>query len=31
MMIYGALIMVISAYQPQGVWGYLTSIRRRAK
>jgi len=31
MMIYGALIMVISAYQPQGVWGFLTSIGRRAK
>jgi branched-chain amino acid transport system permease protein len=31
MMIYGALIMLISAYQPQGVWGLLTSIGRRAK
>jgi branched-chain amino acid transport system permease protein len=31
MMIYGALIMLISAYQPQGVWGFLTSIGRRAK
>ena len=31
MMIYGALITIISVYQPKGVWGYLTSIRRRAK
>jgi branched-chain amino acid transport system permease protein len=31
MMIYGALIMLISAYQPQGVWGLLTAIGRRAK
>lgn len=31
MMIYGALIMLISAYQPQGVWGFITSLGRRAK
>ncbi len=31
MMIYGALIMLISAYQPKGVWGMLTSIGKRAK
>ena len=31
MMIYGALIMLISAYQPKGVWGFLTSLGRRAK
>ena len=31
MMIYGALIMLISVYQPKGVWGLLSSIGRRAK
>jgi branched-chain amino acid transport system permease protein len=31
MMIYGALIMLISAYQPQGVWGFITSLGRRTK
>jgi branched-chain amino acid transport system permease protein len=31
MMIYGALIMLISAYQPKGVWGYITSLGRRGK
>jgi branched-chain amino acid transport system permease protein len=31
MMIYGALIMIISVYQPKGVWGLLSSIGRRAK
>ena len=29
MMIYGALIMLISAYQPKGVWGFLSGIGRR--
>ena len=31
MMIYGTLIMLISVYQPKGVWGLLSSIGRRAK
>jgi branched-chain amino acid transport system permease protein len=31
MMIYGTLIMLISVYQPKGVWGFLSSIGRRAK
>ena len=30
MMIYGALITVISVYQPQGVWGWITSLGRGA-
>jgi branched-chain amino acid transport system permease protein len=31
MMLYGVLIMLISAYQPKGVWGLLTAIGKRAK
>ena len=31
MMIYGTLIMLISVYQPKGVWGLLSSIGRRTK
>ena len=31
MMVYGTLIMLISVYQPQGVWGLLSSIGRRAR
>ena len=31
MMIYGALITVISVYQPKGVWGLLTGIAKRLK
>jgi branched-chain amino acid transport system permease protein len=31
MMIYGTLIMLISVYQPKGVWGLLSSIGRRAR
>jgi branched-chain amino acid transport system permease protein len=31
MMIYGTLIMLISVYQPKGVWGLLSSIGRRDK
>ena len=32
MMVYGALIWIISVYQPKGVWGFLASLgsRRRA-
>jgi len=29
MMIYGTLIMLISVYQPKGVWGLLSTIGRR--
>jgi branched-chain amino acid transport system permease protein len=28
-MIYSALIMVVSAYQPQGIWGIIEQFRRR--
>ena len=31
MMVYGTLIMVVSIYQPRGVWGLLSSIGRRAR
>lgn len=31
MMIYGALITVISVYQPKGVWGLFTGIAKRLK
>jgi branched-chain amino acid transport system permease protein len=31
MMIYGTLIMLVSVYQPKGVWGLLSSLGRRAK
>jgi branched-chain amino acid transport system permease protein len=31
MMVYGTLIMLISIYQPQGVWGLLSGIGRRAR
>ncbi len=31
MMIYGALIMLISVYQPKGVWGLLSRLGRRQK
>lgn len=31
MMIYGALITVISVYQPKGVWGLFTGIAKRFK
>ncbi len=31
MMVYGTLIMLISVYQPQGVWGLLSGIGRRAR
>ncbi len=31
MMIYGALIMLISVYQPKGVWGLLSTLGRKAK
>ena len=31
MMLYGALIMLISAYQPQGVWGFLTAHRKEGE
>jgi branched-chain amino acid transport system permease protein len=31
MIIYGTLIMLISVYQPQGVWGILQKIGRRKK
>lgn len=31
MMIYGTLIMLISVYQPKGVWGLLSTIGRRTK
>ncbi len=30
MIVYGTLIMLISAYQPQGVWGLLSKFGRRA-
>jgi branched-chain amino acid transport system permease protein len=29
MMVYGALIWIISVYQPKGVWGFLASLGRR--
>jgi branched-chain amino acid transport system permease protein len=29
MMVYGALIWIISVYQPGGVWGFLSSLLRR--
>ena len=29
MIIYGTLIMLISVYQPKGVWGLLSTIGRR--
>jgi len=31
MMIYGALIMLISVYQPKGVWGLLSGLGKRQK
>jgi len=31
MLIYGALITVISVYQPKGVWGLFTGILKRSK
>ena len=31
MLIYGALITLISVYQPKGVWGLLSTIGKRAK
>lgn len=31
MIIYGALITVISMYQPNGVWGFINNLTRRAK
>ena len=31
MMIYGALITLISVYQPKGVWGLFSSIGKRTK
>ena len=31
MLIYGFLIMLISVYQPAGVWGFLSRIGRKAK
>jgi branched-chain amino acid transport system permease protein len=31
MIIYGALITVISMYQPNGVWGAITTLIRRSK
>ena len=31
MMIYGALITIISVYQPKGVWGLFSNIGKRAK
>jgi branched-chain amino acid transport system permease protein len=31
MMIYGTLIMLVSVYQPKGVWGLLSSLGRRGK
>jgi branched-chain amino acid transport system permease protein len=30
-MIYAALIMVVSAYQPRGIWGIVEQFRRRGK
>ncbi len=30
MMIYGALITLISVYQPKGVWGFRAKLGRRA-
>lgn len=30
MVVYGTLIMLISAYQPRGVWGFLSRARRNA-
>jgi branched-chain amino acid transport system permease protein len=30
MMIYGALITLISVYQPKGVWGFLSGLARRS-
>jgi hypothetical protein len=29
MMVYGALIWLISVYQPKGVWGFLSSLGQR--
>jgi branched-chain amino acid transport system permease protein len=31
MLIYGFLIILISIYQPKGVWGFFTNIAKRAK
>ncbi len=31
MLIYGFLIMLISMYQPKGVWGFFTNFAKRAK
>jgi ABC-type branched-subunit amino acid transport system permease subunit len=31
MIIYGTLIMLISVYQPQGVWGFLQKIGRKKR
>ncbi len=31
MIIYGTLITLISMYQPNGVWGFITSLTRRGK
>lgn len=31
MLVYGTLIMLISVYQPKGVWGYLSSLGAKAR
>jgi branched-chain amino acid transport system permease protein len=30
-MIYAAMIMFVSAYQPRGIWGIVEQLRRRGK